>query len=97
MLFCERRMENGNNQKAGNAELGEMMLYTSFALLVQHWLPWIVLAYWWTNVFFVNMLLIESSISRYPEWEAYKARTGRLLPWRFFTRKPDQRSKSVPF
>jgi hypothetical protein len=72
-------MENGNNQKAGNAELGEMMLYTSFALLVQHWLPWIVL------------------ISRYPEWEAYKARTGRLLPWRFFTRKPDQRSKSVPF
>lgn len=63
--------------------LGEMMLYASLALLVGHWIPWVVLAYWWTTVFFVNMLIIESSLSRYPEWEAYKARTGRLLPWRF--------------
>lgn len=63
--------------------LGEMMLYASFALLVQHWIPWVVLAYWWTTVFFVNMLMIESSISRHPEWDAYKARTGRLLPLRF--------------
>jgi protein-S-isoprenylcysteine O-methyltransferase Ste14 len=62
--------------------LGEMMLYASFALLVQHWIPWLVLAYWWITVFLVNMLVIESSLSRYPEWEAYKSRTGRLLPWR---------------
>lgn len=67
--------------------LGEMVLYASFALLVRHWIPWVVLAYLWTTVFFVNMLFIEASISRYPEWEAYKARTGRLLPWRFFIRK----------
>ena len=67
--------------------LGEMMLYTSFALLVQHWIPWVVLAYWWTTIFFVNMLVVESSISRYPEWEAYKASTGMLLPWRFFIKK----------
>ncbi len=64
--------------------LGEMMLYFSLALLVQHWLPWLILAYWWITVFLVNMLIIESSLSRYPEWEAYKARTGMLLPWRFF-------------
>jgi protein-S-isoprenylcysteine O-methyltransferase Ste14 len=63
--------------------LGEMMSYASYALLAGHWIPWLVLAYWWTTVFFVGMLLIESSLSRYPEWEAYKARTGRLLPWRF--------------
>jgi protein-S-isoprenylcysteine O-methyltransferase Ste14 len=63
--------------------LGEMMLYFSLALLVRHWIPWVVLAYWWTTVFFVNMLVIESSLSRYPEWEAYKARTGMFLPWRF--------------
>jgi len=62
--------------------LGEMMLYASFALLVQHWIPWVVLAVWWAMIFFVNMLMIESSLSRYPEWEAYKARTGMLLPWR---------------
>lgn len=70
--------------------LGEMMLYASFALLVQHWIPWVVLAYWWTTVFFVNMLVIESSISRYSEWEAYKSRTGRLFPWQFFMTKPKQ-------
>jgi protein-S-isoprenylcysteine O-methyltransferase Ste14 len=64
--------------------LGEMMSYASYALLAQHWIPWAVLAYWWTAGFFVSMLLIESSLSRFPEWEAYKARTGRLLPWRFF-------------
>ena len=62
--------------------LGEMMLYFSFALLVQHWLPWLILAYWWVTIFLVNMLIIESSLSRYAEWEAYKARTGMFLPWR---------------
>lgn len=67
--------------------LGEMMLYAAFALLVQHWLPWVVLAYWWTSVFLVTMLMIDSSLSRYTEWEAYKARTGLLLPWRFFVAK----------
>jgi protein-S-isoprenylcysteine O-methyltransferase Ste14 len=70
--------------------LGEMMVYASYALLVQHWIPWIVLAYWWTMGFLVNMLMIEESISRYPDWEAYKARTGMLLPWRFFMGKPTE-------
>jgi protein-S-isoprenylcysteine O-methyltransferase Ste14 len=66
--------------------LGEMMLYAAYALLVQHWIPWVILAYFWTALFLVNMLMIESSISRYPEWEEYKARTGMLIPWGFFVR-----------
>ncbi len=64
--------------------LGEMMLYASFALLVQHWIPWAVLALWWTMIFHVNMLMIEASISRHSGWEAYRARTGMLLPRPFF-------------
>jgi len=68
--------------------LGEMMLYSAYALLVQHWIPWAILAYFWTTLFLVNMLMIESSISRYPEWEEYKARTGMLLPWKIFVSKP---------
>jgi protein-S-isoprenylcysteine O-methyltransferase Ste14 len=60
--------------------LGEMMVYASYALIVQHWIPWIILAYWWTMVFLVNMLTIESSLSRYPEWQNYKARTSMLIP-----------------
>lgn len=73
--------------------LGEMMLYAAYALLVQNWIPWAILAYFWTTFFLVNMLMIESSLSRYPEWEAYKARTGMLLPWRCFTTKPAPRSQ----
>ncbi len=70
--------------------LGEMMLYSAYALLVQHWIPWVILAYFWTTLFLVNMLMIESSISRYPEWEEYKARTGMLIPWRFFASRPTE-------
>ena len=60
--------------------LGEMMIYSSYALLAQHWLPWIVLAYWWLSVFLVNMLMAESSLSRYPEWISYKKKTSFLIP-----------------
>lgn len=60
--------------------LGEMLVYGTYALLVQHWLPWLILAVIWTMVFGVNMLMIEASLARYPGWEAYRARTGMLLP-----------------
>jgi len=60
--------------------LGEMMIYGSFALLVWHWLPALVLAFVWCGVFAVNMRVKEESMSRYPEWAAYRARTGWLLP-----------------
>ena len=60
--------------------LGEMTIYGAFALLVWHWLPLIVLAWVWIGIFAVNMIYKEASMSRYPEWEAYRARTGWLLP-----------------
>jgi protein-S-isoprenylcysteine O-methyltransferase Ste14 len=61
--------------------LGEMMIYASFALMVWRWLPVIVLALVWTLVFAVNMVLIEASLARYPEWPAYRARTWWLVPY----------------
>lgn len=64
--------------------LGEMMIYGSYALLANHWLPWAILAWIWTQLFLVNMLMKEQSLSRYPGWAAYRARTGMLLPWRLF-------------
>jgi protein-S-isoprenylcysteine O-methyltransferase Ste14 len=60
--------------------LGEMMLYGSFAAVSGHWVPWVVLAWVWSGVFLPNMLRKERSMSRYPEWAAYKARSGFLLP-----------------
>lgn len=60
--------------------LGEMMLYAGFAVVAGHWIPWAVLAWMWLGTFFPNMWRKDASMSRYPEWAAYKARTGLLLP-----------------
>jgi protein-S-isoprenylcysteine O-methyltransferase Ste14 len=60
--------------------LGEMLIYGSFAMMVWHWLPVLVLTWVWSGLFDVNMIMKEASMSRYPEWQAYRARTGWLLP-----------------
>jgi protein-S-isoprenylcysteine O-methyltransferase Ste14 len=61
--------------------LGEMMVYGSFALLAWHWIPAIVLAYYWGVVFSTNMAKKEASMSRYPEWADYKSRSWWLIPY----------------
>jgi protein-S-isoprenylcysteine O-methyltransferase Ste14 len=60
--------------------LGEMMVYGSYALLVGHWIPWLILGWVWLGFFLPNMLLKDASMSRHAGWAAYKARTGLLLP-----------------
>jgi protein-S-isoprenylcysteine O-methyltransferase Ste14 len=70
--------------------LGEIMVYGSFALVAQQLIPCIVLAYVWLGVFVPNMLRKEASMSRYPEWAAYKARTGFLLPKLFRPAAPPE-------
>ena len=61
--------------------LGEMMIYGSFAMLVWHWFPVLVLAWVWLGLFAVNMILKEASMSRYPDWAAYKKRSWWLIPF----------------
>ncbi|MFK8012758.1 MAG: isoprenylcysteine carboxylmethyltransferase family protein, partial [Marinicellaceae bacterium] len=61
--------------------LGEIMIYGSFALMVMHWLPFVILALVWSMVFLPNMIAKEKSLSRYPEWAAYKKRSGWILPY----------------
>ena len=60
--------------------LGEMMIYGSFALMVWHWLPFVVLAWVWAGLFVVKMILKEARMSRYPGWGQYKKRSWWLLP-----------------
>jgi protein-S-isoprenylcysteine O-methyltransferase Ste14 len=60
--------------------LGEMLTYGSFALMVWHWLSFVVLAWIWGGLFAVNMRLKEASMSRCPEWDQYKRHTWLLLP-----------------
>ena len=49
-------------------------------MLAQHWLPWLACGLVWFQVFLVNMLHKEASMSRYPEHADWKRRTGFLLP-----------------
>jgi protein-S-isoprenylcysteine O-methyltransferase Ste14 len=65
--------------------LGEIMLYASYALMVGHWIPWAILALIWSTIFLTNMLMIESSLSRYSNWKAYKGRTAMLFPLNLLT------------
>jgi protein-S-isoprenylcysteine O-methyltransferase Ste14 len=68
--------------------LGEMLIYAALALLVRHWIPWVILGAIWACVFMTNIAAQEISLSRHPGWASYKARTGVLLP-RF--RRPARR------
>ncbi|MEA5593623.1 methyltransferase family protein [Rivularia sp. UHCC 0363] len=60
--------------------LGEICIYFSFALLVQHWLPFAILGLFAAILFVPNMLKKDKSLSRYPEFAEYQANSGLLLP-----------------
>lgn len=63
--------------------LGEMMIYGSFALLVMHWFPVLVLAMIWGGLFSINMIMKEASMSRYADWADYRRRSWWLVPFVF--------------
>lgn len=63
--------------------LGEMMIYGALALLAWHWAAALVLAYYWGTMFSTNMAMKEASMSRYPQWAAYKRRSWWLVPFVF--------------
>ncbi|HME48057.1 DUF1295 domain-containing protein [Mycobacterium sp.] len=60
--------------------LGEILIYTSYAIMSLHWLPFLVLAGWVFGFFVRNMLQKDKSLSRHPGFEQYKKRSGLLLP-----------------
>lgn len=60
---------------------GEIMIYGSFGLLAWHWLAAVILVAVWLLVFVPNMVAKEKSLSRYPEWNDYKKRSGWLTPY----------------
>lgn len=60
--------------------LGEILIYLGFAILAQHWLPFVILGLFIALVFVPNMRKKDNSLARYPEFAAYKERTGLLFP-----------------
>lgn len=60
--------------------LGELLIYTGFAMLSMSWIGFIGVASFFAFVFIPGMLRKERSLSRYTEWADYKATTGFLWP-----------------
>jgi steroid 5-alpha reductase family enzyme len=60
---------------------GELLIYGGFGLLAMHWLPVLILLVWIVFVWLPNMRKKDRSLARYPEFEAYKARTRRFIPF----------------
>lgn len=65
--------------------LGEILIYLSFAMLAMHWLPFAIVGLFIAVLFVPNMRKKDQSLSRYPEFADYKARSGLLLPRLFGT------------
>ncbi|CAE7634062.1 unnamed protein product, partial [Symbiodinium pilosum] len=60
---------------------GEIMIYTGFAVLSMNWLPLVIFAAVWLQLFVPNMLAKEASMSRHAAWKDWVARTGLVYPW----------------
>lgn len=60
--------------------LGEILIYLGFAMLAQHWLPFVIIGAVFATIFVPNMIKKDKSLARYPEFAAYKERSGLLLP-----------------
>jgi protein-S-isoprenylcysteine O-methyltransferase Ste14 len=60
--------------------LGEILIYGSFALLSWHWIPFAILGAFAALIFIPNMRKKDQSLSRYPEFGAYRDRSGLILP-----------------
>ena len=59
---------------------GEVLLYLSFCLLSRSWVSFLAFGLACAGILYPTMMKKEQSLSRYPEWKEYTARTGILLP-----------------
>lgn len=60
--------------------LGEILIYLSFAVLAMHLIPYLVLLGFALGVFLPNMRRKDASLARYPGFEAWRRRSGLVLP-----------------
>lgn len=60
---------------------GELLIYTSFAILARHWVPMVWLGCMISVYWMYNMMLKEKSLSRFKdEFERYKAQSAFFIP-----------------
>ncbi|MEE2755490.1 MAG: DUF1295 domain-containing protein [Myxococcota bacterium] len=62
---------------------GELLIYAGFSSLAMHWIPMAVLCLFVGVIWIPNMIKKDRSLSRYPDFESYKKRSGWMFP-KFF-------------
>jgi protein-S-isoprenylcysteine O-methyltransferase Ste14 len=62
---------------------GELLIYLGFGLLAMHWLPLAIIGVALAGVWLPNMLRKDKSLARYAEFEVYRQRSKRLIPFLF--------------
>ena len=60
---------------------GELLIYSSFALLSMHWVPWVVLLLFIILVWVPNMLRKDKSLAKYDNFEDYKKGSKLFIPF----------------
>ena len=60
---------------------GELLIYSSFALLSMHWIPWVVLLLFIILVWAPNMLRKDKSLAKYDNFEDYKKGSKLFVPF----------------
>ena len=60
---------------------GELLIYSSFALLSMHWIPFLVLILFIIFVWAPNMTRKDKSLSRYDNFEDYKKDSKLFIPF----------------
>ena len=59
---------------------GELLIYLGFVAIPMHWFPLSALGVMIVGYWVPNMLKKDASLSRYPGWADYKARSWRFIP-----------------
>ena len=75
--------------------LGEMFIYISFAMLAQHWLPFLILGGFFALIFIPNILKKDKSLSRHLEFTEYKTNSGLIIPQLWGDNFLNQEAKKV--
>lgn len=62
---------------------GEFLIYSSFAMLALHWLPWVLFIIMIVAAWIPYIRSKEKSLSRYPEFKQYRIQTRSFFPFLF--------------
>ena len=61
--------------------LGEVLIYSSFAMMSGHLMPLLSISLAWLGLFVPNIMTKDASISRYPEYASYKSKSNVIFIW----------------